>query len=66
MDYGNICISRKKGEPRAKKHQTNIVVKEVKFLIMWTTTIPHQKNHVAAFLAEGIRSTNDLSSAAGK
>ena len=54
MDYGKYLYQQEKKEREAKKHQTKIVVKEVKFRInVDDHDYETKKNHVLRFLNEG-------------
>ena len=54
MDYGKFLYQQEKKEREAKKHQTKIVVKEVKFRInVDDHDYETKKNHVLRFLDEG-------------
>ena len=54
MDYGKYLYQQEKREREAKKHQHQIVVKEVKFRInVDDHDYETKKNHVLRFLAEG-------------
>jgi len=54
MDYGKFLYQQEKKERAAKKHQKNIVVKEVKFRInVDEHDYQFKKNHVLRFLGEG-------------
>src|SRR5579883_3011519 len=54
MDYGKFLYQREKKEREAKKHQTKITVKEVKFRInVDDHDYETKKNHVLRFLEEG-------------
>src|SRR5260370_1962849 len=54
MDYGKYLYQQEKKEREAKKHQTKIVVKEVKFRInVDDHDYETKKNHVLRFLDEG-------------
>jgi translation initiation factor IF-3 len=54
MDYGKYLYQAEKREREAKKHQHQIVVKEVKFRInVDDHDYETKKNHVLRFLAEG-------------
>src|SRR6266481_9183780 len=54
MDYGKYLYQQEKKEREAKKHQTKIVVKEVKFRInVDDHDYDTKKNHVLRFLDEG-------------
>ncbi len=54
MDYGKFLYQQEKKEREAKKHQTKIVVKEVKFRInVDDHDYETKKNHVLRFLEEG-------------
>ena len=54
MDYGKYLYQQEKREREAKKHQHQIVVKEVKFRInVDDHDYETKKNHVVRFLAEG-------------
>jgi translation initiation factor IF-3 len=54
MDYGKYLYQQEKKEREAKKHQTKITVKEVKFRInVDDHDYETKKNHVLRFLEEG-------------
>ena len=54
MDYGKFLYQQEKREREAKKHQKQIVVKEVKFRInVDEHDYQTKKNHVLRFLEEG-------------
>ncbi len=54
MDYGKFLYQQEKKEREAKKHQTKITVKEVKFRInVDDHDYETKKNHVLRFLEEG-------------
>jgi translation initiation factor IF-3 len=54
MDYGKFLYQQEKKEREAKKHQTKIVVKEVKFRInVDDHDYETKKNHVLRFLDDG-------------
>ena len=54
MDYGKFLYQQEKKEREAKKHQKQIVVKEVKFRInVDDHDYETKKNHVLRFLDEG-------------
>jgi translation initiation factor IF-3 len=54
MDYGKFLYQQEKKERAAKKHQKQIVVKEVKFRInVDEHDYEFKKNHVLRFLEEG-------------
>ena len=54
MDYGKYLYQQEKREREAKKHQHQIVVKEVKFRInVDDHDYETKKNHVLRFLGEG-------------
>jgi translation initiation factor IF-3 len=54
MDYGKFLYQQEKKEREAKKHQKQIVVKEVKFRInVDDHDYDTKKNHVLRFLEEG-------------
>jgi translation initiation factor IF-3 len=54
MDYGKFLYQQEKREREAKKHQKQIVVKEVKFRInVDEHDYQTKKNHVLRFLDEG-------------
>jgi translation initiation factor IF-3 len=54
MDYGKFLYQQEKKEREAKKHQKQIVVKEVKFRInVDDHDYETKKNHVVRFLEEG-------------
>ena len=54
MDYGKFLYQQEKKEREAKKHQTKITVKEVKFRInVDDHDYETKKNHVLRFLDEG-------------
>jgi len=54
MDFGKFLYQQEKKERAAKKHQKNIVVKEVKFRInVDEHDYQFKKNHVLRFLGEG-------------
>jgi len=54
MDYGKFLYQQEKKEREAKKHQKQIVVKEVKFRInVDDHDYETKKNHVLRFLEEG-------------
>ncbi len=54
MDYGKFLYQQEKKDREAKKHQTKIVVKEVKFRInVDDHDYETKKNHVLRFLEEG-------------
>ena len=54
MDYGKYLYQQEKKDREAKKHQTKIVVKEVKFRInVDDHDYETKKNHVLRFLDEG-------------
>src|SRR6202045_5370313 len=54
MDYGKFLYQQEKKEREAKKHQTKIVVKEVKFRInVEDNDYAPKKNQVRGFLHEG-------------
>ena len=54
MDYGKYLYQQEKREREAKKHQHQIVVKEVKFRInVDDHDYETKRNHVLRFLAEG-------------
>ena len=54
MDYGKYLSQQEKREREAKKHQHQIVVKEVKFRInVDDHDYDTKKNHVLRFLSEG-------------
>jgi len=54
MDYGKYLYQQEKKEREAKKHQTKIVVKEVKFRInVDEHDYQTKKNHALRFLSDG-------------
>src|SRR2546422_42720 len=54
MDYGKFLYQQEKKEREAKKHQKQIVIKEVKFRInVDDHDYETKKNHVLRFLGEG-------------
>src|ERR1700740_3778618 len=54
MDYGKYLYQQEKREREAKKHQHQIVIKEVKFRInVDDHDYETKKNHVLRFLGEG-------------
>jgi len=54
MDYGKFLYKQEKKEREAKKHQKQIVVKEVKFRInVDDHDYETKKNHVVRFLEDG-------------
>ena len=54
MDYGKFLYQQEKKEREAKKHQKQIVVKEVKFRInVGDHDYETKKNHVLRFLEDG-------------
>jgi translation initiation factor IF-3 len=54
MDYGKFLYQQEKKEREAKKHQKQIVIKEVKFRInVDDHDYMTKKNHVLRFLGEG-------------
>ena len=67
MDYGKFLYQQEKKEREAKKHQKQIVVKEVKFRInVDDHDYETKKNHVLRFWMKATRSRRPSSSAVVK